>query len=54
MFIGGGFVFSMLLWILVVWLWTMYVCIFLRFCFIVVDDVCSGSVSMFMVKLLLW
>ena len=29
-------------------------CIFLRFCFIVVDDVCSGSVSMFMVKLLLW
>ena len=29
-------------------------CIFVRFCFIVVDDVCSGSVSMFMVKLLLW
>ena len=48
-FIGGGGALSRLLCCVAMWFCTICVCIVLRFCLIVSDVVCCGSVSMLVV-----
>ena len=48
-FIGGGGVLSRLLCCVDMWFCTICVCMVLRFCLIVSDVVCCGSVSMLVV-----